>query len=292
MSNHHFFDSQLDPFKAQQLLHSLKIKPNKKLGQNFLVDKNIAAKLISVANLSKETDEILEVGPGLGCLTSLLVKNTKKVHAIELDKRLYRFLKDETSKNENLNLILGDVLKIEIPSHNKVVSNIPYTITGPLLSKLLFKSNAPEIYMIIEKALADRIMAQPNTEAFSRLSVSVKTFAKPTIIQKIQRKCFYPIPKIELTMIKLIPHGKIDEFFDLEENIKLFLNLLRGIFPYKNKDSVNALYLYLKKFEVSKADTLGLLKSSQKSKKIRAFDLNDFFMIAKEIESQGLLREN
>jgi 16S rRNA (adenine1518-N6/adenine1519-N6)-dimethyltransferase len=292
MSNDYFFDSHLDPFKAQQLLRSLKIKPNKKLGQNFLIDKKIAAKLISVANLSKDRDKVLEVGPGLGSLTSLLVENAKKIHAVELDKRLYRFLKDKASKHDNLNLILGDVLKITIPPHNKVVSTIPYTITGPLLSKLLFKRDAPEIYMIIEKAIADRIMAQPNTEAFSRLSVSVKTFAKPTIIQRVQKNCFYPSPRIDLAMIKLIPHDKIDEFFNFEEHITLFLNLLRGIFPYKNKDSVNALYLYLKKFGVSKADLIGILESNQKSKKIRAFELNDFIMIAKEIESQGLLREN
>lgn len=224
----------------------------------------------------------------MGALTFLLIQNAKKVYAIEYDIKLYNFLKEYTSNIENLDLIYGNFLKIEIPFYNKVVSNIPYTMTGPIISKICMMEEIPEAYMIIEESLAKRIVAKPNDKNYSRLSVSVNTFAKPTIIKEVPPHCFFPVPKIKLSMIKLIPHQKIDIFLKDKNNRKLYLDLLRGIFPYKNKNISKALYLYLRIFKVGRNEIYNLLEGNQKEKKVRAFSKDDLIKIAKLIKLKKL----
>ena len=288
MSNHNPEDLGIYPFKPNLILKKLHIIPKKRLGQNFLTDKNTANRLISEAKLFRNRDEVLEIGAGLGALTFLLVQNAKKVYAIEYDIKLYNFLKEYTSNIENLDLIYGNFLKIEIPFYNKVVSNIPYTMTGPIISKFFLMEEIPEVYIIIEESLAKRIVAKPNNKNYSRLSVSVNTFVKPTIIKEVPPHCFYPVPKIKLSMIKLIPHQNIDIFLKDKNNRKLYLDLLRGIFPYKNKNISKALYLYLRIFKVGRNEIYNLLEGNQKEKKVRAFSKDDLIKIAKLIKLKKL----
>lgn len=288
MSNHNPEDLGIYLFKPNLILKKLHIIPKKRLGQNFLTDKNTANRLISEAKLFRNRDEVLEIGAGLGALTFLLVQNAKKVYAIEYDIKLYNFLKEYTSNIENLDLIYGNFLKIEIPFYNKVVSNIPYTMTGPIISKFFLMEKIPEVYIIIEESLAKRIVAKPNDKNYSRLSVSVNTFVKPTIIKEVPPHCFYPVPKIKLAMIKLIPHQKIDIFLKDKNNRKLYLDLLRGIFPYKNKNISKALYLYLRIFKVGRNEIYNLLEGNQKEKKVRAFSKDDLIKIAKLIKLKKL----
>ena len=119
----------------------MEINPNKKLGQNFLIDKNIVKKIIAVSEIN-QNDVILEIGTGLGALTEDIAKLAKKIYGIEIDHRLSSYLKDKLSIYSNIEIIHGDVLDIEIPEHNKVISNIPYTITGPLIDKIFFNAYA------------------------------------------------------------------------------------------------------------------------------------------------------
>ena len=142
--------------EVELILKNLNIKPNKKLGQNFLTDKNITKKIISVSEIS-QNDIILEIGPGLGIITQELVNLVKKIYAIEIDHRLYSYLNDKFSTYDNVEIIHGDILKVEIPKHNKVISNIPYTITGSILDKIFFRINSPVGILTIEKSIADRI---------------------------------------------------------------------------------------------------------------------------------------
>ena len=123
--------------EVKLILKQLNIYPTKQLGQNFLIDKNTVNKIISVAEVS-ENDVILEIGPGLGALTEELAVLSKKVYAIEIDHRLCSFLNEKFSKYDNVEIIHGDILKIENPIHDKVVSNIPYTITGPIFEKIFY----------------------------------------------------------------------------------------------------------------------------------------------------------
>jgi len=292
MSNQNLENLNIDPFKPNLILKKLNIVPKKRLGQNFLTDKNLAYRLVSEANLSKNRDIVLEIGPGVGALTFLLAENAKLVYAVEYDIKLFNFLKEYTSKIENLKLTQGDFLKTEVPFYNKVISNIPYTMTGPIISKILLVEKIPELYLIIERTLAYRIIAKPNDKNYSRLSVSVNTFVKPTIIKEVKAHCFYPIPKIKLSMIKLIPHLKVDKFLKNEQNRKLYLDLLRGIFPYKNKNISKALFLYLRIFKIGRNEINNILEDYQKEKKVRAFTREDLINITKTIKLKELWDKN
>ena len=153
--------------KYSRIMKSCGIKPNMKLGQNFLIDEKIAEDQINHANITKN-DTVLEIGPGLGVLTSKLAKLAKSVIAIEYDKRLYSYLK--TMVPENVELINGDALALNFPSFNKFVSNIPYQISSPLLFKLIDYHFDIAIIML-QAEFAQRLCAKPNTKAYSRLTV-------------------------------------------------------------------------------------------------------------------------
>jgi 16S rRNA (adenine1518-N6/adenine1519-N6)-dimethyltransferase len=269
---------------VQLILKQLNIKPNKKLGQNFLTDINILKKIIKLSELS-QNDVVLEIGPGLGILTYNLAKIVKKVYAIEIDHRLYSYLNEEFSIYDNVEIIHGDILKFEVPDHDKVISNIPYTITGPILDRLFFKIHPPVGILTIEKNIADRIFLLENYKNFSRISVSVNTFMKPVLKSTIPRNSFYPVPKIALSLIKLIPREDFNPFFMKKKSIEFFLKFLRGIMPYKNKNIANAIELFFKTQEDIQYEKeviqLILQKNSYENKKVFKFEIDDFTQICK-----------
>lgn len=270
--------------EVELILKHLNIKPNKKLGQNFLTDKNITKKIISVSEVS-QNDIILEIGPGLGIITQELVNLVKKIYAIEIDHRLYSYLNDKFSIYDNVEIIHGDILKVEIPNHNKVISNIPYTITGSILDKIFFRINPPVGILTIEKSIADRIFLSGDYKNFSRISISVNTFMKPVLKSSISRNSFYPIPKIALSLIKLIPRDKINPFFLEMEPIAFFLKFIRGIMPYKNRNIANAIELFFKTqkdIQYTKEDILLILhKDNYENKKVFKFEIDDYTEISK-----------
>lgn len=226
------------------ILKQLNLSPKKKLGQNFLVDENILKKILSAAQITKD-DVILEIGAGLGALTSKLVERAKKVYAYELDGTLYRYLKEKFASFSNIDLFNEDILRAVLPQHNKVVSNIPYTITGPILEKVFYNGFPPIGTLIIEKSLADRIFIQKTYKHFSRISINFNAFMIPTQKVSISPNAFFPSPKIELSMIKAVPRKPIDPFLQSESSRTFFLNFTSGIMPYKNKNISNAIFSYL-----------------------------------------------
>ena len=270
--------------EVELILKNLNIKPNKKLGQNFLTDKNITKKIISVSEIS-QNDIILEIGPGLGIITQELVNLVKKIYAIEIDHRLYSYLNDKFSTYDNVEIIHGDILKVEIPKHNKVISNIPYTITGSILDKIFFRINSPVGILTIEKSIADRIFISGDYKNFSRISINVNTFMKPVLKSSISRNSFYPIPKIALSLIKLIPRDKINPFFLEKEPIDFFLKFISGIMPYKNRNIANAIELFFKTqkdIQYTKEDILLILqKNNYENKKVFNFEIDDYTEISK-----------
>jgi len=271
---------------VQLILKELNIVPKKQLGQNFLFDKNTIDKIISEAEISKD-DVILEIGPGLGALTEKIINKAKKVYAIEIEKRFCSYLKDKFLIYNNIEIIHGDILEIDLPHHNKVVSNIPYSITGPILEKVFFKENPPCGILTIEQNLADRIFFQGDYSNFSRITVNVNTFIIPIKKSKISQRCFYPAPNIDLCLIKLNPRLNIDPFLMEENSIKFFLNFIAGIMPYKNKNIVNAIELYFKNnkdLDFKKNDISHILKiGSYENNKLFNFKIHDFLEIAKII---------
>lgn len=235
-----------------EILNKYDIKPNKFMGQNFLVDENVLHKIIETANLPtdrqgiKSDDTILEVGPGLGILTLELAQKAKRVIAIEKDENLCealeKILRDQ--KINNVEIINEDVLKIqnsEIESkfkikNYKLVANIPYYLTSPLIRKFLEAEKQPEcMVLMIQKEVAERICAKP--PKMSLLAVSVQFYAKPEIISLVSKNSFYPVPKVDSAIIKIIPQRipKIDagKFFELVKmgfsaKRKMLINNLKG----------------------------------------------------------------
>ncbi len=260
------------------ILNQLKIRPKKKLGQNFLIDNNIAKKIIFESHLSKD-DVVLEIGPGLGALTELLVKKVNKVYAIEIEHKFCSYLSKKFSEHKNLEIINNDILKIELPNHNKVVSNIPYSITGPLLEKIFFKENAPQGVLTIERSIADRIFFQKEYKKISRISITFNSFMEPVSKFNISRNCFYPIPKIDLVLVKMRPRKNLNPFL-LENKSKIFfLNFIAGIMPYKNKNIANALELFYKN---DKKEIMQILQDNNiKNNKTFSLKIEDFVELSK-----------
>ncbi|MHA2182212.1 MAG: 16S rRNA (adenine(1518)-N(6)/adenine(1519)-N(6))-dimethyltransferase RsmA [Promethearchaeota archaeon] len=268
---------------VQFTLNQLNLKPKKHLGQNFLIDQNISRKIISVSNITSE-DIILEIGPGLGALTDLLVEKAKRIYAIEIDAKLYKYLADKFSIHDNIEVINGDILEINLPIHSKVISNIPYTITGPILEKVFFKQNPPSGILTIEKSIGKRIFLSENYKEFSRISVTLNSFMKPIIKYNIPRGSFYPVPKIDLDLIKIIPPDNLHPFLSDTSSVTYFLKFVAGIMPYKNKNIVNALSFYFKttgQINYSKDQILQmLLKEGYENKKLFNFKIEDIISIS------------
>ena len=266
------------------VLNQLQLRPQKRLGQNFLIDNNVLQKIISLSEITKN-DIVLEIGPGLGSLTEFLVKKAKKVYAIEIEPLFCTYLSEKLSIYSNIEIINDDVLKIEIPKHNKVVSNIPYTITGSIFEKVFFNRNPPSGILIIEKSIANRIFFTENYKTFSRISVTVNAFMKPVLKFEVSRNSFYPPPKIDLSLIKIIPKDNQNSFLSEEKTILFFLKFIAGIMPYKNKNILNALQIFFKANNVdkySKEKISQIIKQKNfDNKKVFTFEIEEFIELSK-----------
>lgn len=272
--------------ELKSLLRQFNITPQKRLGQNFLIDNNLRNKIINLSDISN-TDVVLEVGAGFGVLTDEILKKAKKVYAVEIDKVIYSYLDEYLSVYDNLELIKGDILEIDIPNHNKFISNIPYSITGPILESIFFKSTPPEGILTIEKKLADRIFFQGDYSNFSRITVSVNSFMEPVKQVQISSKSFYPAPKIELSLIKLNPKENLDDFLKDTITRKFYLEFVAGIMPYKNKNIVNAIELHCKNnsgINLNKEEISQILEDSNyENNKPINFSIEEFIEITKKI---------
>ena len=268
------------------LLRKLNIKPSKNLGQNFLVDKNILKKILVKSNLSA-SDTIIEVGAGLGTLTKEILERVKKVISYEIDKRLYKYLSQELSVYSNLELINEDVLESEIPFHDKVVSNIPYTISGPLLEKLFYNHYSTPGTLIIEKSISEKLKAYTDYQNYSRIAVTFNAFMKIVEADDVSRNSFFPAPKIDLSLINIIPRPKIHPSLHKSENREFFIKFISGITQYKNKNISSAIALFIKNegsLKLSKLEVTQLLKNMEIIEdKLFKFDIDSLIKICEKI---------
>ncbi len=183
-------------------LKNLGISPKKRLSQNFLIDSNIIQKMVALAEVSA-SDSVLEIGPGPGALTAALLKRGAKVYAVEMDKAFAQSL--HRLQNGNLSVFENDFLKFPmefLPSNIKVVANLPYHITTPILEKL-FASSFSSITVMVQKEVAMRMMANPGTKDFSSLSLFVQFYSKAESSFNVPAACFYPKPKVDSSVIRL-----------------------------------------------------------------------------------------
>lgn len=212
------------PLNTANLLREHGLRPNKKLGQNFLQDPDILNKIVSIAGVD-ENDTVLEIGPGLGSLTRHLALNAKEVIAVEIDKKIIPALRASVADYKNVRIIQSDILEISpaeiINAPNYlVVANIPYYITSAILRHLLENDPRPgSMVLTIQKEVAQRICA---TQKFSLLALSVQVFGQPEIAGKIPAGAFHPAPNVDSAVIRIqlydqprIPAALLDAFFKL-----------------------------------------------------------------------------
>ena len=221
-------------------------RPRKRFGQHWLRDPKILNQILAAAELSN-TDRVLEIGPGQGVLTKGLVPFTQAVVAVEVDRDLVRQLQQQFQASERFHLIEGDFLDVDLAaalanyptfqSPNKVVANIPYYITGPILEKLLGRIRQPNphpydsIVLLVQKEVAERLYAEPGTKAFNGLSVRTQYLAQCELICPVPAKAFKPAPKVESAVIRLRPRP----FPQLANDPKLLDTLVKQGFSQKRK---------------------------------------------------------
>lgn len=229
------------------LMKKYNLTANKKLGQNFLVDNEAINKIVDSANLTKE-DMVIEIGPGLGTLTSILLERAGKVIAIELDDRMVKILRDRFLLYDNFELINGDVLKVNLPElieenkqfrDVKVVANLPYYITTPIIMKLLEnRLKIESITIMIQKEVAERIAANPGSKLSGAITYSVHYYAEPEEITIVPNTSFIPSPEVDSEVIKL----NIRKVPPIElKDEKLFFNIIKASFMQRRKTLSNGL---------------------------------------------------
>ena len=227
----------------KKYFHAENIYPKKSLGQNFIIDIEIINQIIEIAGLSKD-DEILEIGAGLGTLTMYLAEKVKRVVAIEKDRRLFKELEKSLSEIKNLELYNEDILQVDLKrfyneNKMKVVSNLPYSISSPILIRLLEKRELYSLIVImIQREVGERIAAKPGGKDYGSLSVLLQTYMEVTIGLSVPSDAFWPKPKVESVVIKLIP---LDRPRIKITDEKLFNKIVRTAFSTRRKILGNAL---------------------------------------------------
>lgn len=230
------------------ILKKYNLSANKKLGQNFLIDDDIIQNIIDAAEL-KETDLVIEIGPGLGTLTSKLLEKAGKVIAIELDEKMLKVLNDRFSLYNNFILINNDVLKVDlnkIIEENleqlksvKIVANLPYYITTPIIMKLLeSKLKIETITVMVQKEVADRITATPGDKLSGAITYSVDYYAKAEEVVFVSKSCFMPSPEVDSAVIKLEirKEPKVNVL-----NEEMFFKVIKASFMQRRKTLINGL---------------------------------------------------
>ncbi|MFH1461231.1 MAG: 16S rRNA (adenine(1518)-N(6)/adenine(1519)-N(6))-dimethyltransferase RsmA [Patescibacteria group bacterium] len=231
--------------ELKNLLQQHHLKPNKRMGQNFLIDQNIAQKLIQTANISKQ-DIVLEIGPGLGILTKKLAGEARKVIAVEKDKKLAEILKEILKDWDNIEIIQGDILKIQGLRYGLIVANLPYYLTAPAIRMFLESAHPPQsINLLIQKEMAQRICARPprlrpsgygGQARMNLLAVSVQFYSRPKIIHYVSKTCFWPQPKVDSAIIQITNIQKPKGV-----NIKKFFQIVKAGFSSPRKQLINNL---------------------------------------------------
>lgn len=221
----------------------MSFKHKKKYGQNFLNDQNtILEKIMEVSNVNSE-DEILEIGPGEGALTELLLEKSKKVNCVEIDTDLEKILRKKFDSNPKFNLHMGDILETDldkiIGENTKVVANIPYYITSPIINKLIeHRDKIKEVYLMVQKEVGERVSAISGKER-SVLTLAIEYFGEASYLFTIPKEFFTPIPKIDSGFISIKFHE--DKKYEKQISEELFFKYVKAAFSNKRKNIVNNL---------------------------------------------------
>jgi len=262
------------PANTIAVLQKYNFNFQKKFGQNFLIDTHVLDKIIAESEITKD-DCVLEIGPGIGTMTQYLAENAREVVAVEIDKALIPILEDTLSAYDNVTVINDDILKVDInkivEEKNsgqaiKVVANLPYYITTPIIMGL-FESHVPlkSITIMVQKEVADRMQVGPGTKDYGALSLAVQYYAKPEIVANVPPNCFMPRPNVGSAVIRLTRYEKPP--VEVKDE-KYMFSLIRASFNQRRKTLINGL-LNAGNLNITKEDVLQALETMELSPTIR-----------------------
>lgn len=269
------------------------MRPLKRFGQNFLIDKNITRKICDAVSLH-HSDCVLEIGPGRGALTHFLQKRSKRLIAIEVDRQLCSQLARDLGQAKNTQIICSDILKFDLGPYLqrkkiknlKVVANLPYYITTPII-EYLFKhlKRIGGIYITVQKEVAMRMVAHHKTKEYGAFTCFVNYFCKPTILFNIKKDSFWPVPKISSCFVRLEPYRNPKKLYKLRSE-EFFFKVVRAGFGQRRKQLLNPLSNLVPKDFLKKLPISDLLSS-------RAEDLtiNDFARLSNLIFEHQNMRQ-
>ncbi|NLP34945.1 MAG: 16S rRNA (adenine(1518)-N(6)/adenine(1519)-N(6))-dimethyltransferase RsmA [Clostridiales bacterium] len=263
-----------NPKNTIAILNKYKFVFQKKFGQNFLIDNHVLDKIVRAAEITKD-DFVLEIGPGIGTLTQHLCENAREVVAIEIDKMLIPILSDTLSDYSNVTVLNEDVLKVDlntlVQERNggkpiKVVANLPYYITTPIIMAL-FEQHIPldNVTVMVQKEVADRMQSGPGSKDYGALSLAVQYYAEPYIAAYVPPNCFMPRPKVGSAVIRLTLHK--EPVVKVKDEALLF-RLIRASFNQRRKTLVNGLK-NSNELNFSKEEIINALKAEGLSENIR-----------------------
>lgn len=235
------------PTATREIINKYNFAFQKKFGQNFLIDSNILENIVNAAEITKD-DFVLEIGPGIGTMTQYLCEAAGQVVAVEIDKTLIPILQDTLSEYDNVEVINQDVLKVDIKSLAgeknagkpiKVVANLPYYITTPIIMGL-FESGVPieSITIMVQKEVADRMQTGPGSKDYGALSLAVQYYAQAEVMLTVSPQCFMPRPNVDSAVIKLTKHK--EPTVEVKDE-KLMFKIIRASFNQRRKTLVNGL---------------------------------------------------
>lgn len=253
------------------------VRPKKFLGQHFLKDQNIARKIVDALSPAQETDSIIEIGPGTGVLTRLLVKkNYGKLLLIELDRDSIKFLK-ENMQQEDVAIIEGDFLKINIDDYSKdqllVIGNFPYNISSQIFFKILeMRTQVKEVVCMIQKEVADRICAPHGNKTYGILSVLIGAHYQAEMLLKVPPHVFVPPPKVTSAVIRLTRKDDLEASYDLQ----LFKKIVKQGFQNRRKTLRNALKPIFLPLELTKLEVF--------DKRAEQLSVEDFMALTNTIQ--------
>ncbi len=282
------------PSGTAEVVNKYNFNFRKKYGQNFLVDRSMLDKIVSAADVTDE-DCVLEIGPGIGTMTQLLAESARHVIVVEIDENLIPILKDTLSEYDNVSIINNDILKVDIQElvdhYNegrpiKVVANLPYYITTPIIMGLL-ENKVPlkSITVMVQKEVAERMQEGPGTKDYGALSLAVQYYSKPRVVTIVPPECFMPRPNVASAVINLELYEELPVKAD---NPEYMFRIIRASFNQRRKTLANGLSNDAS-LNLTRDDVYEALREMGKSESVRGetFSLSDFAAI-----SNILVRKN
>lgn len=262
------------PGATKEVINKYSFAFQKKFGQNFLIDSNVLENIVEAAGITKD-DFVLEIGPGIGTMTQYLCESARQVLAVEIDKMLIPILEDTLSEYDNVEVINQDVLKVDIKSlveekNNgrpiKVVANLPYYITTPIIMGL-FESKVPieSITIMVQKEVADRMQTGPGSKDYGALSLAVQYYAEAKVMLNVSATCFMPRPNVDSAVVKLTRHQESP--IEVKDESLMF-KIIRASFNQRRKTLVNGLK-NSSELDFSKEEITEAIKSIGKEENIR-----------------------